>query len=68
VIAAKRGEYEPARQTLSDFYTNLRNEVDLKGSDSIYSAVQRRNLRTLLLTRDEVITLLARSDPAALNG
>ena len=64
VINADRGEYEPARQTASDFFTSLRNQID-RGPQSDLSSIQRDRLKALLLERDAVITLLARSDPAA---
>ena len=64
VIDVQRGQYEPARQLTSDFYTHLRREVDTDNA-SLFSAGQREGLRSLLSERDELITLLARSDPAA---
>jgi len=64
MVDAHRGEYEPARQITSDFYTNLRNQIDA-GSASVFTPAQREQLRPLLTERDDVITLLARSDPAA---
>ncbi|HEY9402079.1 MAG TPA: hypothetical protein VIQ24_05260 [Pyrinomonadaceae bacterium] len=64
VIDARRGEYEPARQTASDFFTTLRAQVDA-GADSALTAPQREGTATLLARRDDVITLLARGDPAA---
>lgn len=64
VIDARRADYEPARQTASDFFTSLRNQVD-RGAASDLSAAQREGLKTLLNQRDEIITLLARNDPAA---
>ncbi len=63
-IDARLGEYELARQSASNFYTELRAELD-KGSESVLDQSQHENLKSLLLTRDEVITLLARNDPAA---
>lgn len=66
VINADRGEYEPARQTASDFFTSLRSQID-RGSQSDLSTFQRDKLKVLLTQRDDVITLLARSDPAAVN-
>jgi hypothetical protein len=66
MVDVQRGEYEPARQTTSDFYTSLRHQVDAGGS-SIFTASQREKLRPLLAERDEIITLLARSDPAAVD-
>lgn len=63
MVNVQRGEYETARQTTSEFYTNLRHQLDNNGS--IFAASQREKLRPLLTERDEIITLLARSDPAA---
>lgn len=62
IVDVQRGDYEPARQTTSEFYKNLRNQIDA-GSASIFTAIQRERLRPLLDERDQVITLLARSDP-----
>ena len=53
-VDSRRGEYEPARQAASDFFTNLQTEIDGGAS----------HLRPLLDGRDDIITLLARSDPA----
>jgi len=66
VINADRGEYEPARQTASDFFTLLRNQID-RGSDSDLSSLQQARLKAVLTRRDDIITLLARSDPSAVN-
>lgn len=64
-VGAQRGEYEPARQEASDFYTALREQLDKADDDAALTPQQRDNLRPLLKERDDVITLLARSDPAA---
>lgn len=64
VIDARRGEYEPARQTASDFFTTLRVQVDAE-VDSALTAPQRVEAAPLLARRDDVITLLARGDPAS---
>ncbi len=64
VIDARRGEYEPARQTASDFFTTMRAQIDA-GEDSALSATQRAGLAPLLSQRDQIITLLARGDPAS---
>jgi hypothetical protein len=64
MVDVQRGEYEPARQITSDFYTNLRSQIDA-GSASVFTPAEREKLRPLLGERDDVITLLARSDPAA---
>jgi hypothetical protein len=63
-IDARRGEYEPARQTASEFFTTLRGQIDA-GGDSALTLPQREASAPLLARRDEVITLLARGDPAA---
>ncbi|MFN2512459.1 MAG: hypothetical protein ABR568_13705 [Pyrinomonadaceae bacterium] len=63
-IDARRGEYEPARQAASNFFTSLRGEAD-KTTGSVLTDSQKQNLQPLFGGRDEVITLLARSDPAA---
>jgi hypothetical protein len=66
MVDVQRGEYEPARQLTSDFYTSLRNQIDA-GNASVFTPAQREKLRSLLGERDDVITLLARSDPAAVD-
>jgi hypothetical protein len=63
-IDARRGEYEPARQTASEFFTALRGQLDA-GGDSALTVPQREASAPLLARRDELITLLARGDPAA---
>lgn len=64
VIDARRGEYETARQTASDFFTTLRSELDA-GSESPLNPRQREAAAPLLNQRDPIITLLARGDPAS---
>ena len=64
VIDARRGDYEPARQSASNFFTSLRAETD-RGDASAFSPAQREGVQPLFTRRDEVITLLARSDPAS---
>ena len=61
VIDARRGDYEPARQALSRFFTSLSAERD----SSNYTEAQRNSLQPLFASRDELITLLARNDPAS---
>ncbi|HKS28581.1 MAG TPA: hypothetical protein VJS44_12205 [Pyrinomonadaceae bacterium] len=63
-IDARQGRYEPARQAASDFFTNLSAEM-ARGNDSVFNETQRNNLRSMFATRDDTITLLARSDPAS---
>ena len=63
-LDARRGDYEPARKAMSDFFNTLSGELD-RGEDSALDQTQRDAVRPLLTQRDEIITLLARSDPAA---
>ena len=63
-IDARRGDYEPARQAVSKFFTSLRAEID-KGDASYFTQAQRAGVQPLFAGRDEIITLLARSDPAS---
>jgi len=63
-IDARRGDYEPARQAVSQFFTSLRAEID-KGDTSGFTPAQRAGVEPLFAGRDEIITLLARSDPAS---
>ena len=64
VIYARRGDYEPARQAASLFFTSLREEAD-KGEASNFTAAQRQGMKPLFAQRDDIVTLLARSDPAS---
>ena len=64
VIDARRGEYEPARQAVSEFFTTMQAEI-AKADSSTYTPAQREQLQQLFAGRDELITLLARSDPAS---
>ena len=64
VIDARRGDYEPARQAASQFFASVSAEID-EGEASDFTQAQRQALPPLLAVRDELITLLARSDPAA---
>ena len=61
---ARKGDYEPARQAASGFYTSLQADID-KGDASPLTPAQREAAQALFAGRDEIITLLARSDPAA---
>ena len=64
VIDARRGDYEPARQAASQFFTALQEEA-AKGDSSNFTPQQRGGVQPLATRRDEVITLLARGDPAS---
>jgi Tfp pilus assembly protein PilV len=61
VIDARRGDYEPARQATSQFFTSLRVEIDSE-EDSAFTAAQRETAKSLFSRRDEIITSLARGD------
>ena len=65
VINARRGEYEPARQATSKFFTSLGAQCDVSTEPSDLTRAQCEALRPSLGQRDELITLLARSDPAS---
>ena len=62
-IDARRAQYEAARLEASAFMTAARFEIDA-GDKSALTRQQRDALAPLLAPRDELITLLARSDPA----
>lgn len=66
IIDAQLGDYEPARQAASDFFTFLQVEID-RGDDAALSSAQREAVQRLFIQRDEIITLLARSDSAAVD-
>lgn len=62
-IHARRGDYEVARAAASAFYTDLRAELDRP--QPTFTAPQIAMVQPLLAERDQMITLLARADPAA---
>ena len=64
-LQARRGEHEAARQATSDFFTALYNQVHATGGESDLTPQQRESLRPLMNDRDNLITLLARGDPAS---
>jgi hypothetical protein len=63
-VDARRGEYEPARQSAVNFFTTLTAELG-RGEDSAFPSAQHEALQALFRQRDDLITLLARSDPAS---
>ncbi|HYO99251.1 MAG TPA: hypothetical protein VER76_03470 [Pyrinomonadaceae bacterium] len=63
-LDARKGDYEPARQAASQFYNSLQADIG-KGDDSPFTPAQQQSAQALFAGRDEIITLLARSDPAA---
>ncbi len=62
-INARRGEFEQARQQTSEFFTDLRAEVERE--PGAFNAEQIKAAQPLLAQRDETITQLARNDAAA---
>lgn len=62
-IDARLGKYEEGRQGASAFFHSLQSL--LAHPDGHLSAAQREQLAPLLEQRDEVITVLARGDPAS---
>lgn len=62
-INARSGEFEQARRETSDFYTDLRGEIDRE--NSAVGETQRQAVQPILNQRDETITMLARGDSAA---
>ena len=64
IIDVQQSNYEPARQDASDFFTFLREKTDM-GNDAALSPAQREGIQLLFVQRDEIITLLAQSNPAA---
>ena len=63
-IDSRRGDYEAARQSASKLFTEVNAEL-LKTSDSAFTPEQAERAKAALASRDEIITLLARNDPAA---
>lgn len=61
-IQARRGDYDPAREAASTFYTNLTAELARMPSE--FTPAQRERMQAMLSERDQLITLLARADPA----
>jgi hypothetical protein len=64
MVNARMGEYEAARVSASSFFTELRAELD-REENAAFNTGQNEALQPLLVERDDIITLLARSDPAA---
>jgi hypothetical protein len=65
VVDVQRGDFEPAREAISTFFSSLRAETDSEAA-SILSPAQREAVQPLFDRQDEIITMLARSDPASL--
>jgi len=63
-LDSRRGQYEAARQELSAFFTSLDTVISRK-SDPDIAPDKLKSLQPMSSQRDELITLLARSDPAS---
>jgi hypothetical protein len=66
IVEGRAGEYEAARQSTSDFFTNLNAEIE-KGDGGNLTAEQREKLKPIFANRDNMITLLAQRDPASVD-
>jgi hypothetical protein len=64
IIDVQWGDYEPARQSISTFYTSLQAEIG-RGGASAFSPAEQAAMQPMFGGRDDVIALLAREDPAA---
>lgn len=64
IVEANRGEYEPARQSASNFFTQLNTEQE-RGPEGFLTENQRGNIKPVFDARDSLITMLAQRDPAA---
>ena len=60
-LYGKRGEYEKSRQFASEFFSALKTRAETVDAGN---ADRRGQLNKLLEQRDQIVTLLARSDPA----
>ncbi len=63
-LDARRGAYEPARQRMASFFTLVNAELE-RGLGSALPSSASEGLKPLLVQRDDLITLLARGDPAS---
>ena len=63
-LDARRGDYEPARQGLASSFALINAESD-RGIGSALPSTATESLKPLLVQRDDLITLLARGDPAS---
>ena len=63
-LYGKRGEYEKSRQFATEFFNALRIRIETVETGN---ADRRGQLSKLLEQRDQIVTLLARSDPAGVD-
>ncbi len=61
-ISSRKGEFESASVAASDFFTDLRAEIERR--ESGFSAEQLEAAQPILNERDQIITMLARKDKA----
>jgi len=64
IVGVWQDKYEPARQAASDFFTFLQAETD-GWADTALSPAQIEDAQVLFAQRDDIITLLAQSNPEA---
>lgn len=64
VLDARRGEYESSRQSASKFFSEIQSQLD-SGTTEFLGEQEKPRIASALGSRDEIITLLSRSDPAA---
>jgi hypothetical protein len=63
-LNSRRGQYEIARQELSAFFNSLDAAVNRRNDPDI-TPEKLKSIQPILSQRDNLITLLARSDPAS---
>jgi hypothetical protein len=63
-LDARRGQYEIAREELSGFFTSLTPVIGRKNDPDI-TPERVASLQRVFSERDELVTLLARNDPAS---
>jgi hypothetical protein len=63
-LESRRGHYETARQNVSGFFTSLNNAMEHSTGTDL-TPEQLKSLQPVFSERDELITLLARNDPAS---
>ena len=64
IVEARGGEYEPARQATSEFFTNLNTEIE-RADEGILTADERQKIKPVFDNRDNIITMLAQRDTAS---
>jgi hypothetical protein len=64
VIDTQRGDYEPALQLTSSFFTSFQAETDNRDASAL-SPAESAGVLPLFAERDDFITLLARRDPVS---